>query len=87
MARRLLMTWIGHTDIRAMAVALPAKDRTYTLESIGARDVVQGNGPIKTLVDQREFDEIHLLCDCAPRVSRQFVKWLARPVVIHHVTL
>jgi len=87
MAKRVLVTWIGHTDLRAMAAALPARDRRDVLAAIGASDVAQGVGPIKTLVDQHAFDEIHLLSDCEPKISRRFVQWLGKPVAVHHVKL
>lgn len=87
MAGRVLVTWIGHADLRAMAAALPTRERRSVLEALGASDLVRGDGPVKTLVDQREFDEIHLLSDYDPEISRKFVKWLGKPVVLHVVKL
>ena len=57
--RRLLVSWIGHTDLIAMANELPETDRQKVLDTLRARPnpAVQ-KGPIRTLVDAESFDSI-----------------------------
>jgi hypothetical protein len=58
----MLVSWIGHNDMRAFALSLPAKQRDEILTALpGPRPAENEVGPIKTLVEQEQFDEIRLL--------------------------
>jgi hypothetical protein len=62
MRRRVLVSWIGHTDLRAMAATLPPSKR----KAIGEADGEVGTGPVKALLDKETFQEIHLLSNYDP---------------------
>ena len=61
MAAQILVSWIGHTDIRALALAMPAKQRTELESLVGSSSQVEGDGPIKALIKGERFSQIHLI--------------------------
>ncbi|MFN3152899.1 sigma-54 interaction domain-containing protein [Bremerella sp.] len=88
MARRILLTWIGHTDLKAMGAALPPAKRKKVEEIVrGEIDADVGPGPVKTLVERENFTEVHALSNYDPSVTKQFVSWLKKRCVTHHVVL
>ncbi len=48
---------------------------------------VEGTGPVKTLTDQVEFDEVHLLSDKEPELAKQFAAWIGSKARVHTVRL
>lgn len=88
MGRRILVTWIGHTDLKAMAATLSAMKRKMIEKVVQAEiDDDAGPGPVKSLLDQEEFSQIHLLSNYAPAVSKQFAGWLKKRCIEHRVEL
>lgn len=45
------------------------------------------SGPIKTLLDQEQFDEIHLIGDYPKWLRQLYTDWLNRPFTLHAVSL
>lgn len=87
MARqRILVSWIGHADLRAFAQTLPPPKRFELLKIVRAQPL-DPPGPTKSLVDNEQFDEIHLLSTYEARWDRPFVRWLGRRVELHRVQL
>ncbi|MHB8954565.1 MAG: sigma-54 interaction domain-containing protein [Pirellulaceae bacterium] len=85
---RVLTSWIGHNDMRAMAVSLPAKRRDQILEAL--RGPVPGEGelgPIRSLTQYEQFNEIRLLSNYPPAWEKQFAHWLGERVAVVHVDL
>lgn len=75
--RRILVSWIGHNDLRAMCAALPAKQGKELLADVGGvMPPASEIGPIKTLVDSEEFDAVHFLSNYKAAWSRKFAEWL-----------
>lgn len=70
---RILVTWIGQADYRAMALGLPSAEREKVLAQLkpgpAPRD---GTGPIRTLLERESFDEVHLLSNDPPDLARRF---------------
>ena len=86
--QRLLISWIGHTDIRAMAGDCPATERDAILEDVGATPAPDGPGPVKSLVELEGFDHVHLLSNYGRERNRQFKQWLGqKSTTIHAVKL
>lgn len=85
--KRILVSWIGRTDLKAMAAAAPAPRSKAVREIVGQGDAEVGAGPVKTLLDHVTFDEIHLLSDYAPAATKEFAAWLACKPTIHEVSL
>src|SRR5262249_48797404 len=82
--RRILMSWIGYADFRAMAATLPAEQQAAVLKGLNPPTPLTGQaGPLKTLVDQVYFDEIHLLSDHGAVRNRLYAKWLGVGPVVH----
>lgn len=75
--KRLLASWIGHNDMRAFALSLPAAPRDEILTALpGPRPADNELGPVKTLVEQESFNEIRLLSNYCHAWEKGFVEWL-----------
>ena len=86
--RRLLFSWIGHADLRAMAAGLPPDQRQDVLMGLKPPTPLAGQtGPLKCLLDAEPFDEIHLLTDHGASKDRPYVKWLGGSPTLHAVKL
>ena len=86
--RRILFSWIGHADLRAMAASLPENEQKEVLKGLKAPIPQRGEpGPLKCLLDQEQFDEVHLLSDYSPAKNKQYLKWLGGDPVLHAVKL
>lgn len=84
--KRLLASWIGHMDLRAMAVSLPKKRQEAILKRLGSGPPTDDpQSPVKTLVDRERFDETHLLSNYEAGFGRSFAKWLGPTTVVHEV--
>lgn len=87
--KRLLVSWIGHNDMRSLALSLPETAREEMLATLpgGPPTAAEGIGPIKTLVNQEAFDEIRLLSNYDPAWEQDFAAWLGDNVHVVHVEL
>lgn len=81
--RRLLLSWIGHADLSAMADD-KGDDARRVLESVDVR-VKPGEkpGPVKTAVNAGTFDEVHLLSNYPKTVNDLFQKWIGGKTTVH----
>lgn len=79
---RLVMQWIGHSDLRALAASLPTSQRDMILSVIKG-DPREGDlGPIKTLLTTQEFDEVRLLSNYPADWNELYCKWLETEAVV-----
>jgi transcriptional regulator with PAS, ATPase and Fis domain len=86
--RRLLFSWIGHADLRAMAATLPPDQQEEVLRGLKPPKPLPGEaGPLRCLLDQETFDEIHLLSDHGATKDRPYLKWLGGSPTLHAVKL
>jgi len=86
--KRILVSWIGHTDLKAMAASVPASQSKAVRKIIGdAVDSKVGTGPLKAPLDQESFDQVHLLADYAPAASKEFAAWIGCVPKLHNVNL
>jgi len=75
--QRLLFSWIGHSDLRAMAGSLPEPDCKTVFERIGGEALKPSDlGPTKTLLTTQTFDKILLLSNYPAEWNFWFAKWL-----------
>ncbi|TWU34902.1 Transcriptional regulatory protein ZraR [Novipirellula artificiosorum] len=70
-----------------MVAAVPSSASEAARKIVGQCDSVPGVGPVKSLLDQESFDQIHLLSDYTPAASNEFASWLDRKVKIHVVAV
>ena len=76
--RKVLLQWIGHSDLRAMAASLPAKKREEVMAKLGGPLPNQDDlGPTKTLLTTQAFDEVRLLSNYRSDWNRWYRDWLA----------
>lgn len=75
--KRLLICWIGHNDLRPMALAQPETVCEEILSEVGGpRPKPTDIGPIRTLLDQVAFDEVVLLSNYKADWSKRFETWI-----------
>jgi transcriptional regulator with PAS, ATPase and Fis domain len=87
-SKRLLFSWIGHTDLRALAADLPPDEREAVLSGLKPPIPLKGeSGPLKCLLDAEPFDEVHLLSDHGKEKTRLYSAWVGGDPVIHPVKL
>lgn len=78
--KKLLVSWIGHNDLRPMAAAQPEEKRQEIMKVVrGEPSQSDEVGPIKSLVAAVTFDEICLLSDYPVDWTKRYVKWLGVP--------
>jgi DNA-binding NtrC family response regulator len=86
--KRLVVSWIGHADLIAMANERSEVDRRRILTALGTRpNPGLQKGPIRTLIEAEQFDRIHLLSNYPPFLADWFAKWLPSKPVIHQVEI
>ncbi|NLE57261.1 MAG: sigma 54-interacting transcriptional regulator [Planctomycetes bacterium] len=85
---RVLTSWMGHTDLRAMAIG--ASDAVRAKVSRVAGDLPapkDGQGPIKTLLNHESFDKVFLLSNYTAELSKAYADWLGVPASVRQVPL
>ncbi len=86
--KRILVSWIGHTDLKAMAAHVSASHSKAVRKIVGdVADSKAGDGPVKTLLDNESFDQVHLLSNYGSAASKEFGAWLACSPKLHEVAL
>lgn len=86
--KRILVQWIGHSDLRALAAASTAPRARRILDTIGSSPGEPGDlGPTKTLLGQQAFDQIRLLTNYAPEINKWFQAWAGKKTEMVEVNL
>jgi DNA-binding NtrC family response regulator len=86
-ARRLLVSWIGHADLMAMADDLGAAGQDLLAGAKVRGKLGEKPGPLKTAVAHGQFDEVHLLSNYPQVLHKPFAHWLGGKPAIHAVAL
>ena len=73
--RRVLVQWIGHSDLQWLASTLGGAQRAALLAEIN-RDDVALTGPTSTLLKNESFDDVLLLSNYKKKWNDIFVKAL-----------
>lgn len=89
---KVLVSWIGHHDFWGMADAVGGVVAAQVQAEIPrdksrAESAPSGPGPVKTLVDQIPFREVHLISNSSPEIVGAYRQWLGGPVTVHAVSL
>ena len=86
--RKVLLQWIGHSDLRAMAASLTAARREALMAKLGGVLPKDGDfGPTKTLLTTQTFDEVRLLSNYSAEWGKWFVAWLGVKAELVQVAL
>jgi DNA-binding NtrC family response regulator len=86
--RRVLVQWIGHNDLRALARSLPTAKAKKISDRIRVDPSTENDkGPTKTLLTRQHFDEVRLLSNYDNEWNRLFKSWLSTPVTLVEVEL
>jgi hypothetical protein len=86
--RRVLVQWIGHSDLRAVAGSLSAVKRDEIMAVIKGELPKEGDlGPIKTLIKGQQCDEICMLSNYPDFWNKMFKDRLAAKATVVQVEL
>jgi len=86
--KKVLIQWIGHSDLRAMAASLsPAKQKTIVDSIKGPPPTAGDNGPTKTLLSSNSFDDVYLLSNYDSDWNKWFQGWLGTKTTVVPVKL
>lgn len=86
--KKVLVQWIGHSDLRALAGNSSATRSEKILSLIGGPQPKAGdNGPTKTLLNTQKFDEVRLLTNYPSEFNNWFAKWLGGNPILREVSL
>jgi hypothetical protein len=85
MTRRILATWVGHTDLGAWSrnATLTSVHQESIARILKGKGLAEGDGPIKTLLDREFFTHVHLIGNYDRSLLQQFSKWLKTKSTIH----
>ncbi|MBT3375222.1 MAG: sigma 54-interacting transcriptional regulator [Lentisphaerae bacterium] len=75
---RILVTWVGHTDLRALAACSDdEKTREQVVDAVGRlQPLPEGVGPVHSLLNAESFDRVIVLSNYAEPITRRFLTWL-----------
>ncbi|MEI8355842.1 MAG: sigma 54-interacting transcriptional regulator [Deltaproteobacteria bacterium] len=87
MSKRVLASWIGHTDLWAMCHAANDERLFGRVQEVVRKERPSpvGDGPIKTLISSRNFDEVHFLTQWPDDVNSRFAIWIGVKPTFHCV--
>jgi DNA-binding NtrC family response regulator len=86
--RKVLVQWIGHSDLRALARSLPTSKARRILDRIQGESSAENDlGPTKTLLATQRFDEVRLLSNYESQWNKWFQSWLKTPATLIQVEL
>ncbi len=85
MTRRILATWVGHTDLGAWSrnATLTTVHQESVRKILKGKNLAEGDGPIKTLLDREVFTHVHLIGNYDRSLLQHFSKWLKVTATIH----
>jgi DNA-binding NtrC family response regulator len=84
-SRRILVSWIGHADLLAMADDLGEAGKELLAAAKVSGKYGEKPGPLKTAVSREQFGEVHLLSNYPAILHKPFAGWLGGKPVIHTV--
>ncbi len=88
--KKILISWLGNTDIRAMLTERPAHVTDDFTRRLGLNPggAPVTDGPVKTAVRQLASERVILLSNYAdPELSNLYQEWIGAPVEIREVEL
>ena len=84
----VLISWIGHTDLRAMAAEQSPAINKKISAVVGVMPPLKGGmGPVRTLVEAVSFDRIYLLSNYPKDITQLFLGWLGRETEARYTSL
>jgi transcriptional regulator with PAS, ATPase and Fis domain len=88
MPRRILMSWVGYADYRCLAGTLPSEKQAMVLAGLNPpTPLLNQAGPLKSLLDQEKFDEVHILSQFGAERDRLYARWIGGKATFHRVRL
>lgn len=82
--KRILISWIGHADLKACVLTLPKTEQKRISNKLQFSLVGSDNdGPIKTLLNHEAFDEVHLIYNYTKDVGQRYKKWIGGKINLY----
>ena len=84
----ILLAWIGHTDLRAMAAEQSPEIQKKIRDVTSMADPLQGGmGPIRTLLEAVAFERIYLRSNYPKDTTQLFLDWLGQAAEARYIAL
>jgi transcriptional regulator with PAS, ATPase and Fis domain len=88
----LLVTWLGHTDLRYFGLDGASEEMQARICEIvrdkgSIRPQGDGVGPVRTLLANQSFDQIHFLSNYPEDLTAEVVKWTGADAKVHPAVL
>lgn len=87
----ILVTWLGHTDLKFFAQDADPKIRdqvaTIVRAPADAKPQGSGNGPVRTMLASQAFDQVHFLSNYPKALTEAFVAWTGSKATVHYPKL
>ncbi len=85
---KALASWIGHSDLVAMARDVGGEVADKVAQLVGAfKRPDRGHGPLRSLVDAVNLARIDLISNYPQDINRAYQRWLGKSATIHPVRL
>jgi DNA-binding NtrC family response regulator len=86
--RRILVSWIGTTDLLSMAADLDEVQQQKVCDAVAFSGTPRKqDGPLRTLLRNESFNQTHLLSNYKPFLNRLFAGWIGGNPAVHSVKL
>ncbi len=84
----VLITWVGHTDLRALAAGSDEETRCQVAAAVGTLEPVpEGPGPVCSLLKAHSFDKVVVLSNYPEAVTQRFIEWLPFNAEVRQIPL
>ncbi|HUP78579.1 MAG TPA: hypothetical protein VM260_08415, partial [Pirellula sp.] len=89
MTRRILVTWVGHTDLGAMSqhTKLSVSHQAIIDKIFEKKTISEGVGPIKALTDSERFNEVHLIGNDDESLLKKYLQWIKVTGRVHPIKI
>jgi len=87
----ILVSWLGHTDLRYFGLDSDATTQARICEIVRDKGSIrvsgQGPGPVRTMLANRTFDEVHLISNYPADLTAAVIQWTGVEAVTHPTAL
>ncbi len=87
----ILVSWLGHTDLRYFGLDADAETQSRVCEIVRDKGALKvsgpGPGPVRTMLANRAFDEVHFLSTYPNDLADAFVVWTGVQANVHQTAL
>ena len=87
----VLVSWIGHTDLRYFGLEADAATQARVCDLVRDKGAIKvsgpGPGPVRTMLANRSFDEVHLFSNYPKDLTAAVVRWTGFEATAHQTAV